>query len=189
MKNLTGKKYGRLTVIRKSETYKKGRVKWYCICECGNHCDVQGRFLISGGTKSCGCLAREMAKVFATEMVEKRLQMGETENKDMKQRALKTIRHRHYVDGIDTTALTQKIRTDNKSGVKGIHYDKSRSKWKVEIGVNGKNRYVGRFDSLEEAKEARKIAESIYHEPLINKLNEEKREENNETKKLSSLEN
>lgn len=54
---LTGKTFGRLTVIRKSEVRlgKDGRVAWDCLCECGNETIVTTSELTSGGTKSCGC--------------------------------------------------------------------------------------------------------------------------------------
>lgn len=55
-KNLIGKKYGKLTVIRRVGADKDRRVLWECRCECGNMCVVSAKKLISGNTKSCGCL-------------------------------------------------------------------------------------------------------------------------------------
>lgn len=55
-----------------------------------------------------------------------------------------------------------KLPSDNTSGILGVHFDKSRNKWKVEIGVKGKNKYIGRFDLLEDAIIARKEAEGKY---------------------------
>jgi hypothetical protein len=57
--DLTGKKFSRLTVIKRyySETSKK--VKWECICDCGNKVVVDGNHLRDGGTQSCGCLQSE----------------------------------------------------------------------------------------------------------------------------------
>ena len=56
--DLTGKKFGRLTVLQKS--HKVGKYwKWKCICECGNECIVDGVSLREGRTKSCGCLKKE----------------------------------------------------------------------------------------------------------------------------------
>jgi hypothetical protein len=55
--DLTGKVFGRLTVVNKSE--KRGtlnRIMWNCKCECGNYCVVNGSTLKVGDTKSCGCL-------------------------------------------------------------------------------------------------------------------------------------
>ena len=175
MKDLTGITFGRLTVLSKSMLQNKDRIVWHCICECGNHCDVESKNLLHGGTKSCGCLALESATQLASGLAKKRNEKSKEEISEMKIRAEETKKERHYINGVDTTALKQKIRTDNKSGMKGISYDKSRSKWKVEITVNHKKIFIGRFDSLEEASKARKNAETIHHEPIINKLNEKKR--------------
>jgi hypothetical protein len=46
----------------------------------------------------------------------------------------------------------QKIHTNNKSGIKGVHWDKQRRKWKVIIHANKLSHYVGCFDDLDEAK-------------------------------------
>ena len=57
-KELTGKRFGKLTVIR--ETGKKnGAYMWECICDCGNNINVRGHELTRGHTKSCGCLKKE----------------------------------------------------------------------------------------------------------------------------------
>lgn len=57
--DLTGKKCGRLTVLYLTgEKRGKERV-WHCRCDCGNECDVVGKNLRGGQTKSCGCLKKE----------------------------------------------------------------------------------------------------------------------------------
>lgn len=58
--DMTGRKYGRLTVISKNGKTKDGRTTWYCSCKCGGTAVVSGKMLRSGTTKSCGCLFREM---------------------------------------------------------------------------------------------------------------------------------
>lgn len=50
----------------------------------------------------------------------------------------------------------------NKSGVKGISFEKYTEKWKASIRVNGKSISIGRFDSIEDAAKARKVAEQQY---------------------------
>lgn len=50
-------------------------------------------------------------------------------------------------------------RSHGKSGVLGVHFDKSRNKWMAHISAMGKIRNLGRFDTLEEAKAARLAAE------------------------------
>ena len=63
MIDLTGKKFGRLTVIREgtSRTTPNGSVKkyWFCQCECGNTKEICGYSLQNGLTTSCGCYRRE----------------------------------------------------------------------------------------------------------------------------------
>ena len=57
--DLTGRRFGRLTVIQRSENGKDGRAKWLCVCDCGCSTIVRGDRLRSGKTTSCGCLAIE----------------------------------------------------------------------------------------------------------------------------------
>jgi len=52
--DLTGKKFGKLTVIKKTKSRNK-RTMWLCECECGNKKEIGGSELKSGTTKSCGC--------------------------------------------------------------------------------------------------------------------------------------
>lgn len=59
-KDITGKKFGRLTALYRIHNLKsKGRTKWLCICECCNFTEVNITNLINGNTKSCGCLNKE----------------------------------------------------------------------------------------------------------------------------------
>lgn len=53
--DLTGRKFGKLTVIR--EDGRKGKdLLWLCKCDCGKYTTVFGNNLRRGHTKSCGCL-------------------------------------------------------------------------------------------------------------------------------------
>ena len=61
--DLTGKKFGRLTVIKRSnKKSKNGSVLWECKCECGNQSCVSSQSLKSGRTVSCGCYGKEIRK-------------------------------------------------------------------------------------------------------------------------------
>jgi hypothetical protein len=61
--DLTGKNFGKLTVLYQAEDYVKPDghryAKWHCICDCENHTeiDVVGTNLKSGQTQSCGCMS------------------------------------------------------------------------------------------------------------------------------------
>jgi DNA-binding XRE family transcriptional regulator len=54
------------------------------------------------------------------------------------------------------------LSTRNKSGVKGVSFDKERNKWVAQIKVGGKSINLGRYETLEEAAEARRQAERKY---------------------------
>lgn len=71
IKDMIGKKFGRLTVIEldkeRNEKFREERNKglrssapvcYICKCDCGNICSVKGFKLRNGHTKSCGCIAK-----------------------------------------------------------------------------------------------------------------------------------
>lgn len=64
--DITGKKFGYLTVIKQAGRTKNGVVKWLCKCDCGNQTVVGGWNLRSGRTKSCGCLQKKTVTALAT---------------------------------------------------------------------------------------------------------------------------
>lgn len=53
--DMTGKRFGKLTVLRRSSNTQDGSAVWECRCDCGNLTQVKGNSLRSGVTKSCGC--------------------------------------------------------------------------------------------------------------------------------------
>lgn len=61
MKDITGKKYGRLTAVKIFHKNSQGNY-WLCRCDCGNYKKVRIGHLTTGGTKSCGCLKVENLK-------------------------------------------------------------------------------------------------------------------------------
>ncbi|MGE3246144.1 MAG: HNH endonuclease signature motif containing protein [Beijerinckiaceae bacterium] len=52
-----------------------------------------------------------------------------------------------------------KTPASNKSGCRGVHWDKSREKWVAAIQVKGRSQHLGRFVSKTQAIAARKSAE------------------------------
>lgn len=63
-RDLTGMRFGRLTVVRRAEDYispsGKHRIRWLCDCDCGNSTTVLGENL-GKTTYSCGCFNKERA--------------------------------------------------------------------------------------------------------------------------------
>lgn len=60
--DLTGQRFGRLTVIERAENNKRGNTMWLCKCDCGNTTIVQGTLLKSHASQSCGCLHQEILR-------------------------------------------------------------------------------------------------------------------------------
>ncbi len=144
-KNLVGKRYGRLVV-----TEELGHGYVVCHCDCGNDKRVRKWLLMQGGIHSCGCLRRETVP-------------GHGDIKSLSK------------DGTNLSILTSKnIRSSNTSGVRGVHWDKTRSKWVGGIKVKGVEKKK-RFDTLEEAIEYRKMLEELYIEPLLEKAPAQKK--------------
>lgn len=52
--NLIGMKYGKLTVVEKTDKRQGKNIVWKCLCECGNYINVSGGRLKTENTKSCG---------------------------------------------------------------------------------------------------------------------------------------
>lgn len=48
----------------------------------------------------------------------------------------------------------KKVRSDSKSGHKGVHYDKEINKYQAKIMANKISYFIGRFDTIEEAAAA-----------------------------------
>ena len=66
MKNLIGKNFGRLSVIKRMNDDKNRNSRWLCKCDCGKEKIIYGCSLKSGNTKSCGCLHKEKTSIANT---------------------------------------------------------------------------------------------------------------------------
>lgn len=154
--DLSGKKFGRLTVIKLDhKAKKKNGFIWLCKCECGNTVLVEGNRLKYGNTKSCGCYRVEKSK-----------------------QAIENIREDSYkqiqkerIDGTFVRSLKQKKSRNNTTGYKGVSKTRN-GKYRAYINIKRKQIYLGQFDTIEKAVEARKLGEEKYFKPIINKYEE-----------------
>lgn len=62
-KDMSGQKFGRLTVEKYANSDESGNARWLCKCECGNTHIVERKKLLRGNTKSCGCLNKDNLKL------------------------------------------------------------------------------------------------------------------------------
>lgn len=58
--DLTGRRFGRLVVIRQAANAPKGGRRWCCVCDCGTEITTWQYSLLKGATRSCGCYQREL---------------------------------------------------------------------------------------------------------------------------------
>lgn len=144
LKDLTGQKFGRLTVIELAGKNNYNQAIWLCECECGEKTEVFAGNLRRNRTKSCGCLNDEYRK------------------KDAQK--LGTI---GQYRGTKIQSLTSKLFKNNTSGYKGVLWREKYQKWESTISLQGKRRFLGYFDNKEDAIKARQEAEEKYFKPII----------------------
>lgn len=135
-KDMTGKKIGMITFIEKVGTNENREVIYKCQCDCGSFI-TRTRNDVINHSKSCGCLQKESAR----KSIEKNAENLER------------------VDGTCINSINQKISKNNKSGVKGVHWDKTRKKWTAQITFKKRNYYLGRYKNKDDAIKARQEAE------------------------------
>lgn len=141
--DLTGNKYGRLTVISKASG--KSRTSWTCRCDCGNEITVIGSYLTTGDTTSCGCYKAEID-----------------------QNNLRTEYEAKRVDGVALQLFKdQTPRKDSSTGYRGVSkYITRKSKevrYRAWITVKGKKYYKSGFTNPADAYHiGRKELEDTY---------------------------
>lgn len=145
VKDLTGKRFGRLVVIQREGKVKNGNVTWLCRCDCGKMKVVDGYCLRTGQTLSCGCLRREHAKQAIRNNPETMKYMGNWH-------VLEKTWH----------PTTEDLRANNKSGVTGVSYDQTQNRWVARLYFHGRYVLNNMYERKENAIMARKNAEAVY---------------------------
>lgn len=135
-----GARFGRLTVVEITDKKHRNTYMYKCECDYGNTCLISRNQLVSGGVKSCGCLATERSK---KAIVSARKERDKT-----------------YVEGTDVLSISsKKMRSTNTSGRRGVSWDSSVKTWKAYIGFKGKQYYLGSSRDFEVACKIRDAAE------------------------------
>ncbi|MEJ3719155.1 hypothetical protein WGM54_14130 [Paenibacillus polymyxa] len=148
--DITNNKYGMLTVIERAGRTKRDNAIWLCRCDCGKEVAINGTILRRGQAVSCGCQRPEQAR-----------------------KAREILQTEKTVDGVPLPFLTKKVRSDSKTGHKGIYKRdrKGREVYEINITIKG-NRMYASATTLGEAIEKRKLLEEKYHKPLLDKQNQ-----------------
>ena len=181
--DLTGKLFGKLTIIGPSKKINK-TVYWYCKCECGNNTWKIASNLKSGKYKSCGCeqgnkkhgLYLSRARKSWADMKErcynpnnnrycyygkrgikvcKRWQKFENFYKDMGERPEGYSLERLNCDDDYKPSNCKWIpKEDQSKNVRAKGFTKIGNKYQSRIMLNQKSYYLGLFDTPEEAHQA-----------------------------------
>ena len=135
--DITGQRFGRLVAQYPSKRYdKSGSVVWHCQCDCGNEVDVPYNTLVYANQKSCGCQKKEH---------------------DQKLKTFLT-----HIDGTSVDMIkSKKVFSDNTTGFRGVYLIKG--KYVAKIVFQKKAYYLGTYESIEQAAQARKEAEEILY--------------------------
>lgn len=156
-KDITGKTFGRLYIERNDESNPNYVI---CKCECGNIKRIR-KDTITRKNKpvhSCGCIKKEAAR-------DRVLKYGHNINENCKM-------SRKYGTNFGIIERCNHPGKRNKSGHVGVCLNK-RGKYEAYIGVNKSKMYLGCFDKIQDAIDARREAEEIYFAPLIEAKNAE----------------
>lgn len=149
VQDLTGQRFGSLTVIRQAAEQTSGTSqRWLCRCDCGNETIVAAGNLKSGSIVSCSCHRQEQG-------IEK----------------LYGHRDKVYVDSTNLDTLTNRPTKKSSTGVRGVY--RRRGGYYARITIKGKVIYLGDFATLEEAAEARRKAEEKHFNPVLEKYGKE----------------
>ena len=60
--DMTGARYGRISVIARHGRDNQNNITWQCRCDCGSSPIIRGKSLRTGDTTSCGCRSAEVCR-------------------------------------------------------------------------------------------------------------------------------
>jgi hypothetical protein len=135
--DISGRRFGKLTAISRTNERENGYFVWECVCDCGGETIVSSSKLRRGHTSSCGCASPKAAREART-----------------------------FVDGCCTdTLFSKKTWSSNTSGCRGVY--KKRSKWAAYIDVGKKRYWLGSYEDYDDAVAARKGAEEEWRRRML----------------------
>lgn len=139
LSDCVGHSFGKLRVMEYAGK-QEGAHCFRCRCACGKETVVRYSCLLSGHTKSCGCLQKTIFR----------------ENLKL-------------VDGTSVTLLEagkKHLISSNTSGHTGVYRQQKSGKWAAQITFKSKTYYLGAYDRIEDAVRARKLGEEMHEDFL-----------------------
>jgi hypothetical protein len=147
METMIGQKAGRWTILGE---LRKGRFLYYeCRCDCGTVREVKANSIRCGRSRSCGCLRRERALDVISENSKNRIETNAAFRTNFQ------------------IIEREKPPKNNKSGHKGVYWEKQKGVLKAIIYVQKRCIYLGSYHDIRDAIQTREDAEKKYFLPLI----------------------
>lgn len=141
--DLTGRRFDRVLALYPVRGARKGSsAVWHCRCDCGKEFETNAYSLLSGLTRSCGCLVKETGEKLHTYL--------------------------HLTDGtcVERLVSTQSNFRNNTSGFRGV-YPIKRGIYRAVIQFQKKRYDLGCYKNFNEAVRARLEAEDSLHAGFV----------------------
>lgn len=150
-KDITGKRFGSLTAIKRSDRYieildRGKKYLWECQCDCGEIVYRLPEKLRDDVNSACDkCLTERAVKAM--------------------------VKNAGFVEGtqLKKIASTKPLST-SKSGVRGVFFNNRTGKWRAMLKFQGVNHYLGEYKDISDAVKARGRAEEEYFTPILERF-------------------
>ena len=163
--DLTGKRFGNLTVIRKTDQKNRSSYLWLCKCDCGKEKLV-----------SCEC-GKEIKEVAHAVKIGNRRSCG-CRNKNIKvKQAIEMQKKNQRVDGTSISSLkSTKVATNNTTGYRGVSFRERKQIFVARITFKGRTYHLGSYKTAKEASVAYLRAKEELHFKYIEEFEKKQRE-------------
>jgi hypothetical protein len=153
IKDITGQRFGRLVALERLDRKRGSSFLWRCQCDCGKIVETSANSLLSGNTRSCGCLR--------IEAIRRTNAMHGSVSRRMR-----------LVDGTCVDSLERSgLQKNNTSGCTGVQA--RGDKWIAVLTFKKEVHYLGIFDKKEDAIRVRKDAERRYFDAFLKQYYDE----------------
>lgn len=137
----TGQTFYELTAVR-----RVGSGTWLFRCSCGQEITARAAFVRSGAIQSCGHVLRETARRKADMAGDNVLE---------------------FYDGTSVSRLRRLVSSPVVHGIRTVRTADGGTVYVARLVLRGKQIYLGRFASYDDAVRARREAERVYYLPII----------------------
>ena len=148
--DLKGQKINGIEMLEKTNRKSGNMNIWKCKCYCGNIFYAPASHIKNGYIKSCGCYKNP------------------TVSNEIREKGFNTYKNKYLKDNTNLSTISSSMLSNNKSGVKGVFYNKSKKKWTANL-IFQKKRYYKTFENKEDAIKYRKYLEDKYFKPILEK--------------------